>query len=243
MDTVCGATSTREAMRVERAVRNAFAINRFGHLEPAALEVVMKIFQDKGWKLPTDPADLEPQQELTLYRAVETYVNTSERNRTVRKRYAIDRLLEYFGEDTPLHEIKVSDIRKYRNQRVSADVSSGTINIQIAALSGIFREQVDQELMEFNPCSRVKKLPGKQVDVYISFKDFQKILSVSDWLRPIITMLFYAGMRPAEVHGLDWTEVDFSRWMIVLPLFRTKEGKNENQKTLWSKRVPMRSEI
>jgi hypothetical protein len=36
---------------MEKAVRNAFAINRFDHFEPAAWEVVMKIFPNKGWIL------------------------------------------------------------------------------------------------------------------------------------------------------------------------------------------------
>ena len=69
------------------------------------------------------------------------------------------------------------------------------------------------------------------------------MLEVAGWLRPIITILYYTGMRPSEVFELDWKEVDFSRRMIVLPPARTKEGKNLNQKILKDKRVPMRKEV
>ncbi len=50
-------------------------------------------------------------------------------------------------------------------------------------------------------------------------------------------------MRPSEVFDLDWSEVNFSRRMIILPPSRTKEGKNPNQKFLRDKRVPLRQEI
>jgi integrase len=89
----------------------------------------------------------------------------------------------------------------------------------------------------------VSRLPETQRDVYISWDEFQKMLEVAGWLKPIMTMLYYTGMRPSEVFELDWKEVDFNRRMIVLPPERTKEGKNLNQKVLRDKRVPMRQEV
>ena len=55
--------------------------------------------------------------------------------------------------------------------------------------------------------------------------------------------MYFTGMRPSEVFDLDWSEVDFSRRMIVLPPERTKEGKNENQEFIEPKSVPMRWEV
>lgn len=66
---------------------------------------------------------------------------------------------------------------------------------------------------------------------------------VAGWLKPIITILYFSGMRPSEVFDLDWRQVDFARRMIILPPSRTKEGQNLNQKWLREKRVPMRKEI
>jgi integrase len=94
-----------------------------------------------------------------------------------------------------------------------------------------------------NPCSLIKKLPVKQRDTYISWFDFQRILETSDWLCPLITIMYYTGMRENEVFGLQWSEVNFSRRIIILPPRRTKEGKNENQKILRDKRIPMRQEV
>jgi integrase len=243
MDTSCSATNKKEAERIEKAVRNAFAIYRFDHLDPASLEVVIKIFQNKGWKLPPELDNPDPQQELTLLKTIKEYFQADERNRTQRKLYAIDRLVEYFGEGTPLEKITVSLVKKYRKHRTNAGVSNGTVNIEVSCLSGIFREQLEQGAMEMNPCSLVPRLPETQRDTYISWDDFQRMLGAADWLQPIITILYYTGMRPSEVFDLDWAEVNFSRRMIILPPSRMKEGKNANQKALRDKRVPMRREV
>lgn len=243
MDTVTSATSMAEAKRIEKAVKNAFKIQRFDHLEPCALEVIVRVYQNKGWKIPPDMEDGDPEQELTLLKAVREYVEADGRNRTRRKVHAIDRLIEFFGEHTPLTKITVSKIKRYRKHRLATGVSNGTVNIEVSALSGIFREQVEQETVDFNPCSMVAKLPEIQRDTYISWADFQRMLDVADWLKPILTVLYYTGMRPSEVLELDWKEVNFARRMIILPPSRTKEGKSEKQKTLREKRIPMRQEV
>jgi integrase len=243
MDTVTSATSQSEAKRIEKAVRTAFQINRFDHLDPASLEVVVKIFKNKGWKMPAEISVAEPQQELTLLRGIEEYLKADPKNRTQRKLYAIDRLVECLGEDSPLDKISVAKIKSYRRERLSNGVSNGTINIEVSALSGIFTEQLERGTLEINPCSMVPRLPEPQRDTYISWDDFQSILQVADWLQPILVVLYHTGMRPSEVFDLDWKEVNFSRRMIILPPDRTKEGKNPNQKTLREKRVPMRQEV
>jgi len=239
----CPVSSKAEALKIDKSVKTAFRIYRFDHLEPAAMEVVLGIFKNKGWTLPLELQVPDPEQELTLLSAIEDYLEADERHRVVRKRYAIDRLLAYFGEDIPLAKITVSEIKRYRKHRLNAGVSNGTVNIEVSVLSGILREQLEQEALEFNACSMVPRLPEGQRDTYISWQDFQQMLDVASWLRPIITILYYTGMRPSEVFDLDWSEVNFSRRMIILPPSRTKEGKNERQKALRDKRIPMRREV
>lgn len=243
MDTVTSATSMTEAKRIEKAVRTAFKIYRFDHLDPSSLEVVVRVFKNKGWKLPVEIEEPEPTEQLTLVRGIEEYLRADPKNRTERKLYAIDRLVEYFGEGYPLDTITVAKIKGYRRERLAQGVSNGTVNIEVSALSGIFTEQLERGTMEINPCSMVSRLPETQRDTYISWDDYQRIRNVSDWLNPILTVLYYTGMRPSEVFDLDWKEVSFSRQMIVLSPKRTKEGKNPNQKTLREKRVPMRPEV
>jgi integrase len=243
LQTVTTAKNEAEARKLEKAVKTAFNIQRFDHLDPEAKEWVMRTYEAKEWKLPKELDTREPEKELTLFVSIKDYVGFSEKNRTTRKIYAIDRLVEFFGESTPLEDITVFELRKYRDHRTAGGVSNATINIEVSVLSGIFRVQLEKRTLEFNPCSMVSRLPENQRDIYVKWDQFQKMLPVSDWLHPIITLLYYTGMRPSEVFELDWKEVDFSRRMIVLPPKRTKEGKNLNQKILRDKRVPMRPEV
>ncbi len=243
LQTVTAAGNEAEAKRIERSVKTAFNIYRFDHLEPKALEVTMKIFETKGWKLPDELATPEPEKELTLFQGIKDYLDAADRNKTVRKVFAIDRLVEYFEDSLPLEEISVLGVRKYRDHRLVQGVTNATVNIEVSTLSGIFRVQLENRTLEFNPCSMVSRLPENQRDEYIEWDKFQEMVEVAGWLKPIITMLYYTGMRPSEVFELDWKEVDFSRRMIVLPPARTKEGKNLNQKILRDKRVPMHCEV
>ena len=242
MDTVCGATSRKEAVRVERAVRNAFAINRFDHLDPAAREVVMRIFQNKGWQWPEDLAFQELKKEVTLLSAIDDYLNSDGRHYSRRNRFAIDRLTEFFGEHTPLKEIRLPQVKQYRRER-QTHVQNGTVNREFSVLSVIFRVQVELENLDFNPCLGLKGLPENQRDTYLSWKDFNLLLEHSWWLRDVVTMLYYTGMRFKEVASLRWEMYKPERRMVVIPAMLTKEGKNEKKAKLHSKRIPLRHEV
>lgn len=241
MDTATSATSKAEAQKVEKAVKNAFRINRFDHLEPASLEVVMKIFQNKGWALPADLVSFEPREELTLLSAISDYLKANGRHRTGRNLYAIDRLVEYFGESTPLKDFKVAQIRSYRERRQET-VENGTINREISVLSGIFRVQIEQEKLDLNPCLMLKRLPENERETYLSWEDFQRFLQNSWWIRDMLIMLYYTGMRFGEVAHLRWEMFRPERRMLILPPESTKEGKSENKATLRPKRIPLRKE-
>jgi len=82
-------------------------------------------------------------------------------------------------------------------------VSNATINIEVSVLSGFFRVELETRKLEFKPCSMLSRLPETQRDVYITWEQFQQMLGVSDWLTPIIIILYYTGMRP-EVYDLLW---------------------------------------
>jgi hypothetical protein len=61
--TVTPASSATEAKRIEKAVKTAFKICSFGHLDPASLEVVFRTYENKGWALPPELARPQPEEE------------------------------------------------------------------------------------------------------------------------------------------------------------------------------------
>ena len=77
-----------------------------------------------------------------------------------------------------LETIKVSDVKRRRRRRQSQSLSNGTINIEISTLIGIFREQLEMDAIDSNPCSPVRRPPVNQRDWYISRDDFNRIMEV-----------------------------------------------------------------
>lgn len=240
--TVTPASNVTEAKRIEKAVKTAFKISSFGHLDPASSEVVVRTYENKGWALPPELARPQPEEEFTLIKATKDYLQADPKYRSERNLYAIDNIVGHFGEDYPFKDIKVADVRAYQRAR-SQKVENGTVNREFGVLSGIFRLQLEWERIEMNPCAMVKRLPEKQRDSYLSWEDFNRLLENAWWLRDILTMMFYTGMRFNEVVNLRWEMYKPERRMMVLPPEATKEGKSANKVRLRSKRVPLRQEV
>jgi integrase len=240
--TVTPATNATDAKRIEKAVKTAFKIGSYGHLDPEAQEVVVRTYDNNGWALPPELAHPALEEELTLIGAVKEYLKADPKHRTERNLYAIDRLIEHFGEERPVADIKVARIRKYQKER-QKKVENATVNREVAVMSGIMRVQVEQETIDFNPCLLVKRLPANQRDSYLSWEDFNRVLEHSWWIHDILVTLYYTGMRFNEVVSLRWEMYKPERRMLILPPDLTKEGKNPKKLKLRPKRIPLRQEV
>jgi hypothetical protein len=107
IQTVTSASTETEAKKLEKHVKTAFYIYRFDHLEPKALEVTLKIFEIKKRKLPDELSTPEPERELTLLQGIRDYLDAAGKNRTERKMFSLDRIVEYFGENTALESTTI----------------------------------------------------------------------------------------------------------------------------------------
>ncbi|MGO9118310.1 MAG: tyrosine-type recombinase/integrase [Desulfomonilaceae bacterium] len=242
LETATSAQNEANARRIDRAVRTALRINRFDHLKPDEQEFIVRTFQNKRWKLPPDLAISEPMEELTLEKATKEYLQADEKHRRERNIFAVVRLLEHFGKDCPLADIKVPQIKRYRQARLEK-VKNATVNREVAVLSGIFRVQLELEAVDYNPCRMVKILPEEQRDTYLSWSDFNLLLENADWLQDVLVLLYYTGMRFGEAVNLRWEMYKPDRRMLILPPSATKEGKNERKAKVKPKRVPLRNEV
>jgi integrase len=242
IETVTSAKTLAEAKRIEKDARSAFRVYRFDNLDQLALEFVTKTFENKGWPLPLELARPEPEEELTLIVAIKEYLRADAKHRAERNLYAITRIVEHFGERCPLKSIRVPQIRAYQRQR-EKKVANATVNRELAVLSGVMRMQVEQETLDFNPCTLAKRLPAHQRDSYLSWEDFNRLLEHSWWSHDILVTLYYSGMRFNEVVNLRWEMYKPERRMLILPPDMTKEGKNPNSGRLRAKRVPLRREV
>src|SRR5205807_8166628 len=93
-----------------------------------------------------------------------------------------------------------------------------TVNRELCVLSKIFSLAVDAELLDDNPCRRVKKLRTANQRVrYLSNAEEEalfKALKGQDWVKNIIVMAINTGMRRGELFDLKWFDVDFNRRIV-----------------------------
>lgn len=240
--TVTPATNMADAKKIEKSVKTAFKIGSFTHLSPSELEVVLQTYENNGWALPPELVRQQPEEEQTLIRAVKEFLQADPKHRAERNLYAIDRLVEHFGENFPMAQLKVGAIKKYQRAR-QQKVENSTVNREIAVLSGICRVQIENEQLEYNPCHLLKRLPSNQRDTYLSWDDFNRLLEHSWWLHDILVVIYYTGMRFGEVVNLRWEMYKPERRMLILPPSATKEGKNPKKLRLKPKRIPLRNDV
>lgn len=93
-----------------------------------------------------------------------------------------------------------------------------TVNREMCVLSKIFSLAVDAELLDDNPCRRVKKLRTANQRVrYLTDaeeRELFKALKGQDWVKDIIVMAINTGMRRGELFDLKWFDVDLNRRIV-----------------------------
>jgi integrase len=151
-------------------------------------------------------------------------------------------LTDYFRGKT-LVEISPLMIERYKRDRsenithLGGTVRPGTINNELALLSRIFSMALDNGLVAFNPCSRVRRLRTMNERVrYLTRDEETRLfahLPLVGPVRGIVEVALGTGMRRGEIINLHWAQVDFARG--VLKVTNTKTGRDRE--------VPMNSRV
>lgn len=121
--------------------------------------------------------------------------------------------------DRHIHTITTDDIDSWLDSNTD---TAGTRNKYRTLLNGLFRYAKEKrKLIEVNPIEHVDtaKKDADDVEVY-TVEEVQALLSTAQEeyprIVPPICIGLFAGLRPSEVGGLDWKEVDFKRKRIVV---------------------------
>lgn len=139
--------------------------------------------------------------------------------------YALKHLLPVFA-DMPLNKITPETIRKYQEDRENEGANPSTINIERALLSIAFNTAIRKwRWINYNPCKDVERLPEDNKRVrYLSKDEVEKIYQhFPEWLKPIITVARFTGLRIGNILSLTWQDVNlFSKTIVV---GKTKNGE------------------
>ncbi|HEX6623758.1 MAG TPA: site-specific integrase [Pyrinomonadaceae bacterium] len=86
----------------------------------------------------------------------------------------------------------------------------------------------DDELIDANPCRKVRPLPmDDRRTRYLSADEEKALLTAlagQEWLRAVVVAALHTGMRRGELFNLRWFDVDIGRGMIHVR--HTKNGRD-----------------
>ena len=120
-------------------------------------------------------------------------------------------ILPYF-ENTPINEIKPSDLALWQN-KVLERVSAGRLkNIRIV-LNTILEDALNDDIITKNPFSSVKLPKRNPIIIHpFSIDEIKTILARAEGMYQCFYAIgFFTGMRTGEIVGLKWDDIDFER--------------------------------
>lgn len=139
----------------------------------------------------------------------------------------LKQLKEFFGPYT-LSEINPAIIDDFKQKRKGDKVKPATINRQLNILKRMLNLAKkrwmwikDVPPIEMEPRADVKRVR------HLSFSEFQRLLSCcDDWLRPIVEMAAWTGLRQGNVLHLKKSEVNLETRLIMIKGEEVKNHEN-----------------
>lgn len=123
----------------------------------------------------------------------------------------------------------------------------GIARRSLAALSACLSWAIDQEIVETNVVSRVKKLPQGKKERFLSNAEARRLLETVSLMQTegrlgesfadIIRLLLFTGARRNEIVELEWTEVDLNHSLLILPKHRSKTGEKTITLSVYAKPI------
>lgn len=134
-------------------------------------------------------------------------------------------VLPYFGK-MPMNLISRDTISQYASERVEI-VSPGTVIKELGVIKRLFSYLLDEKrLIPYNPAARLKpprKAPAGRVR-YLQPTELRAVIDACpDWLRGIVGLAAFTGMRRSEILNLRWLNVDMHGSRLMLS--QTKNGE------------------
>ena len=147
-----------------------------------------------------------------------------------------------------VEEITTADVQSFFNG-MGNDVTKATKNKARSVLNMIFNQALDDGYIEKNPLnSRNLRIQGKASTATAPYtvEDMRYLISHIDWIKndrdkAYIALAALHPLRPEEVLGLQWEDIDFQRHLIYIRRAVTHPSRNLGMvgepKTDASKRV------
>lgn len=107
--------------------------------------------------------------------------------------------------------------------------SPATVNRHLSVLSKIFSLAEDAELVESNPCKRVRKfrLDNRRMRVLSTDEEMRlfSALGKNELVKQIVQTALHTGLRRGEIFDLKWFDIDFDRGLIQVRVSKSNRKR------------------
>jgi integrase len=138
-------------------------------------------------------------------------------------------LKKYFGK-MAADKIKPSMVESFQDKMLKSKHGFGsnykpaTVNRTVALMKRVFNLAIREDMVLKNPCWKVTMLKeDNKRDRVLSGEEFNRLLAeLPAYLKPIITLGYYTGMRRGEILKLTWKKVNMQEGYLDLEPEDTK---------------------
>jgi integrase len=140
---------------------------------------------------------------------------------------ALDKFFGYSesSHGLPVRSIDVDTIRRFIRNRQADKVGNAAINRSLALLRRMLNIARIDGKIQFMPIVKLLKEPPARKG-FLERSQFEKLLSkLPTHLRPLVTFLYYCGVRVGEAVQIQWSQVDLAAALIRLEVEQTKTSE------------------
>ena len=136
-----------------------------------------------------------------------------------------------FFKGKAMRNIKAADIERFKASRVSlltmhdTPRKPATVEREMSIISSIFSMAVKNDVIDYNPCSRVKRISFDNVQDRVLLREHEQALFAnmhSEWARDVCRMALYGALRQNDILNLTRFQVDLANNCLTLVQGKTK---------------------
>jgi integrase len=125
----------------------------------------------------------------------------------------------------PLTRITTDAAREFAQKRLDEGAKNGTINGSLALLRRMLSIAHEDGKIQVKPKIRLLK-PGPARKGFLRREKFDELLNhIPEKTRPLITFLYFCGVRLGEALQIEWSQVDLNAGLIRLEEEQTKNSE------------------
>jgi integrase len=138
-----------------------------------------------------------------------------------------------------------SDLRVWRQDGTDKPLTNSSINAIMKVVRSVLKRAVDDDKLAESPMSRIRQLRVEEPDIDpFDLAELDAALACMDkFYVPVFTVLAYSGMRPNELIGLKWGDIDWKRNEIKISRGVVRKIESTTKTKSGKRIIPMHPEV